>query len=209
MTTSTATTTTQTQATRGRPLSDRARRTKRAVERFLERNSDTFTAADVRKFSKQSKVAVRNRLNALESAGLIKKVDQVSSGKRGRPMVVYQKSEAPKEREAVRQNRQFVRNMASKTFEERCAYVADALTRLYEEQLADEKSTRDSHHLNGRGFTKYDAPRGTLDAENILESEVVTVDQVNYWLMPVNKDGRSRIQKYARQLQALRNSEEA
>ena len=177
----------------GRPLTDRARRTKRAVERFLESSQGQFTAADVRKVSKQSKVTVRNRMNALEREGLIKKV----------------KSDAPKEREAVRQNRQFIRVMASKSFEERCAYVADCLTRLYEEQLVDEKRTRDSHHHNGRGFTKYDAPRGTVDAEYILENEVVTVEQVNYWLQPVNKEGRSRIQKYSRQLQALREQETA
>jgi len=205
-------TTTQAQATRpvGRPLSKRGRSAKRAVEKFLEQHNGQFTAADVRRVAKQSKVTVRNRLNALERDGLIKKVDQVSSGKRGRPMAVYVKSdEQPREKQTVRRNREFVRSMASKTFEERCAFIADALVHLYNEQVEDEKQTRDSRHQNGRGFTKYDALRGTTDAERILEDEVVTVEQVNYWLQPTQKDGRARIMKYDRQLKALKESEEA
>jgi predicted transcriptional regulator len=205
-------TTTQAQATKsvGRPLTKRARSTKRAVEKFLEQHEGQFTAADVRRVAKQSKVTVRNRLNALERDGLIKKVDQVSSGKRGRPMAVYVKSnEQPREKESVRRNRAFVRTMASKTFEERCEFIADALIHLYNEQVEDEKQTRDSRHQNGRGFTKYDALRGTTDAERILEDEAVTVEQVNYWLQPTQKDGRARIMKYGRQLKALKESEEA
>ena len=205
-------TTTQAQATKsvGRPLTKRARSTKRAVEKFLEQHNGQFTAADVRRVAKQSKVTVRNRLNALERDGLIKKVDQVSSGKRGRPMAVYVKSdEQPREKQTVRRNREFVRSMASKTFEERCAFIADALVHLYNEQVEDEKQTRDSRYQNGRGFTKYDALRGTTDAERILEDEVVTVEQVNYWLQPTQKDGRARIMKYDRQLKALKESEEA
>ena len=203
------TTTTQQVQTRsvGRPLTDRARRTKSAVERFLSTVNGQFTAADVRKVSKQSKVSVRNRLNAMEREGRIQKVDQVSTGKRGRPLAVYVKSDAPKESQNVRRNRAFNRTMAGMTFEGRCAYIADSLVRLYEEQLADEKAQRDSRHHNGRGFTKYDALRGTADAEKIIEDGVVTMEQVNYWLQPVNKDGRSRIQKYAGQLQALKLEE--
>ena len=203
------TTSTQKVQTRnvGRPLSDRARRTKSAVERFLNSVEGQFTAADVRKVSKQSKVVVRNRLNALAREGRIKQVDQVSTGKRGRPLAVYVKSEAPKESQSVRRNRKFNRQMAAMTFESRCAYIADSLVRLYEEQLADEKAQRDSRHHNGRGFTKYDALRGTADAEKIIEEGVVTMEQVNYWLQPVNKDGRARIQKYAAQLQALKTEE--
>lgn len=208
MTTSTTTQKVETVRSVGRPLTPRAQKTKRAVERFLEQTEGQFTAADVRKVSKQSKVTVRNRLNALERDGLIKKVDSASSGKRGRPMAVYVKSDAPMESAQVRKNRAFIREMSSKTFEERCVFIAEALTTLYEEQLADEKRTRDSHHHNGRGFTKYDAPRGTMDAENIIESEVVTVEQVNYWMQPINKEGRARIQKYRRQLDEL-NAEKA
>ena len=193
----------------GRPLTKRARSTKRAVENFLEAHEGQFTAADVRRVAKQSKVTVRNRLNALERDGLIKKVDQQSSGKRGRPMAVYVKcDEQPKEKESVRRNRQFVREMASKTFEDRCAFVAESLIHLYNEQVDDEKVTRDSRHQNGRGFTKYDALRGTTDAEKILEDDVVTVEQVNYWLQPTNKEGRSRIMKYDRQLKALKEAQE-
>ena len=147
-------------------------------------------------------------MNALERDGLIKKVGQVSSGKRGRPMAVYVKCDKqPREKESVRRNREFVRNMAAKTFEERCEFVATALIHLYNEQVEDEKQTRDSYHQNGRGFTKYDALRGTTDAERILEDEVVTVEQVNYWLQPTQKDGRARIMKYHRQLEALKEAE--
>jgi len=205
-------TTTQVQATRsvGRPLTKRARSTKRAVEKFLEQHEGQFTAADVRRVAKQSKVTVRNRLNALERDGLIKKVDQMSTGKRGRPLAVYVKTDGePMEKESVRRNRQFVRTMASKSFEERCAFVAESLIALYNEQVEDEKAMRDSRHSNGRGFTKYDALRGTSDAEAILENEIVTVEQVNYWLRPVEKTGRSRIMKYDRQLKALKEAQQS
>ena len=92
-------TTTQAQATRpvGRPLSKRGRSAKRAVEKFLEQHDGQFTAADVRRVAKQSKVTVRNRLNALVAAGAIKQVDSVpvqKAGKatRGRPLAVYEKA---------------------------------------------------------------------------------------------------------------------
>ena len=98
--TSTSTSTqaqTQTTATRGRPLSKRGRDTKRAVERFLNSVEGQFTAADVRKATKQNKVTVRNRLNALVADGAIKQVDSkpvVKAGKvvRGRPLAVYEKA---------------------------------------------------------------------------------------------------------------------
>jgi len=87
-------TTTQVQATRsvGRPLSKRGRSTKRAVEKFLEQHEGQFTAADVRRAAKQSKVTVRNRLNALEREGAIKQVGVKPTGKRGRPLAVYEKA---------------------------------------------------------------------------------------------------------------------
>jgi len=91
--------TTQVQATRsvGRPLSKRGRSAKRAVEKFLEQHEGQFTAADVRRVAKQSKVTVRNRLNALLAAGAIKQVASVpvqKAGKasRGRPLAVYEKA---------------------------------------------------------------------------------------------------------------------
>ena len=95
--TTTATTQNQTTTTRGRPLSKRGRDTKRAVERFLNSVEGKFTAADVRKATKQNKVTVRNRLNALAASGAIKQVDSkpvVKAGKvvRGRPLVVYEKA---------------------------------------------------------------------------------------------------------------------
>jgi response regulator of citrate/malate metabolism len=88
---------TQTTATRGRPLSKRGRDTKRAVERFLNTVEGKFTAADVRKATKQNKVTVRNRLNALAAAGEIKQVGTqpvVKAGKvvRSRPLAVYEKA---------------------------------------------------------------------------------------------------------------------
>ena len=96
------TTTTQTQAqdvqaTRGRPLSSRGKATKRAVDRYLDQVQGQFTAADVRKVSKQNKVTVRNRLNALVNAGVIKQVASQpvqKAGKvtRGRPLAVYEKA---------------------------------------------------------------------------------------------------------------------
>ena len=91
--------TTQAQTTRpvGRPLSKRGRSAKRAVEKFVNDHQGTFTAADVRRVAKQSKVTVRNRLNALVAAGAIKQVDSVpvqKAGKasRGRPLAVYEKA---------------------------------------------------------------------------------------------------------------------
>jgi len=93
--------TTQAQTTRpvGRPLSKRGRSAKRAVEKFLEQHEGQFTAADVRRVAKQSKVTVRNRLNALVAAGVIEKVDSVpvqKAGKatRGRPLAVYKRKDA-------------------------------------------------------------------------------------------------------------------
>ena len=90
----TNTTTTKAQVTNtvGRPLSKRARSTKRAVEKFLEQHNGQFTAADVRRVAKQSKVTVRNRLNALEREGAIKQVGVKPTGKRGRPLAVYEKA---------------------------------------------------------------------------------------------------------------------
>jgi len=97
----TNTTTTKAQVTNtvGRPLSKRGRSAKRAVEKFVSENQGTFTAADVRRVAKQSKVTVRNRLNALVAAGVIEQVDSVpvqKAGKatRGRPLAVYKRKDA-------------------------------------------------------------------------------------------------------------------
>ena len=82
----------------GRPLSKRGRSAKRAVEKFLEGHEGTFTAADVRRVAKQSKVTVRNCLNAFEREGTIEKVGSQpvqKSGKasRGRPLAVYKRKD--------------------------------------------------------------------------------------------------------------------
>ena len=81
----------------GRPLSKRGRSAKRAVEKFVSEHQGQFTAADVRRVAKQSKVTVRNRLNALVATGAIKQVASQpvqKSGKatRGRPLAVYEKA---------------------------------------------------------------------------------------------------------------------
>lgn len=186
----------------GRPLSKRGRNTKAALDRFLKQTVSTFTVADLRKVSKQSKVTVRNHATALERQGLIEVVGTTAnSGKRGRPQTIYQKVEKPTQvNETVRRHRQRVRELASMTPSERRDFVSKALVSLYAKQIGDERALRESLVENREGFTKYDAPRGTVHAERVLNEEALTVAEVNYWLTPVSKTGRTRIGKYQRQL---------
>lgn len=186
----------------GRPLSKRGRNTKAALDRFLKQAEGTFTVADLRKASKQSKVTVRNHVTALERQGLIEVVGTTAnSGKRGRPQTVYQKVDKPSQvNETVRQHRQRVRELAAMSPSERREFVSKALVTLYAKQIKDERELRESLVENREGFTKYDAPRGTAHAERILNKEPLTVAEVNYWLAPVSKTGRTRIGKYQRQL---------
>ena len=85
-------TTTQNQATtaRGRPLSEKGRRARNAVRAFVSATEgETFTARQVAKTKKVNVTAVRNRINALERAGVVAKVaDQEREG-RGRPEKLY------------------------------------------------------------------------------------------------------------------------
>ena len=186
----------------GRPLSKRGRCTKAALERFLNQVEGTFTVADLRKVSKQSKVTVRNHVSELQRRGVIVPVGSAPNpSKRGRPQTVFRKAEAPsKVNPTVRKHRERLRELAEMSPQERREYVSKALVNLYQKQVKDEREVGDSLFYNRQGFTKYDAPRGTEHAERILNNEALSVAEVNYWLTPVSKTGRTRIGKYERQL---------
>lgn len=77
--------------------------------------------------------------------------------------------------------------------------VARALVALRERQTEDEKATQHTRHENGRGFRPAHARMGTSMAEFYLRNGYLTVRQVAYWRKPM-KDGKSRIEIYARQL---------
>ena len=75
----------------GRPLSEKGREAKEAVEQYVLKN-ESFTANDVENHTGLEKVFVRNRLNALERKGVIHKNGTVPNEGRGRPCALYERS---------------------------------------------------------------------------------------------------------------------
>ena len=76
---------------RRRPVSAKVSRTYRAVERAII-DRDEFTERDVTKVTKQGKATVRQALMRLERLGVLTVKDYQSTGKRGRPMRVWQRA---------------------------------------------------------------------------------------------------------------------
>ena len=77
--------------------------------------------------------------------------------------------------------------------------VARALVALNARQTADERATEVTRHLNGRGFRPCHARMGTSMAQFYLRTGTLSAKQVAYWRKPM-RDGKSRIEIYARQL---------
>lgn len=77
--------------------------------------------------------------------------------------------------------------------------VCRALVALNRRQTADEQATKDTRHQNGMGFRPAHARMGTSMAEFYARNGYLTTKQVAYWRKPM-KDGKSRIEIYARQL---------
>lgn len=75
--------------------------------------------------------------------------------------------------------------------------VERALIVLFDYQTADEKSTHNTRHENGQGFTAYDAPIMSSMATQVLRNYPLTQKQLA-WLRGGKK--LSRIGKYAGQL---------
>lgn len=73
-----------------------------------------------------------------------------------------------------------------------------ALKRLYGEQDPREKSSKDTHIVNGAGFNKYDAPFLTSVAEFLIKNGFLTNKQ--------KTATRKKLVKYTRQLTKLANA---
>ena len=86
--------------------------------------------------------------------------------------------------------------------------VARALVALNARQTADERATEVTRHLNGRGFRPCHARMGTSMAQFYLRTGRLSEKQVAYWRKPM-KDGKSRIEIYARQLLEVAAEREA
>lgn len=77
--------------------------------------------------------------------------------------------------------------------------VARALVALNARQTADERATEATRHQNGRGFRPCHARMGTSMAQFYLRVGRLSEKQIAYWRKPM-KDGKCRIEIYARQL---------
>lgn len=77
--------------------------------------------------------------------------------------------------------------------------VGRALIVLRNRQTADERSSEQTKHLNGRGFRPCHARMGTSMADFFERRGYLTERQVKYWRTEM-RDGKSRIEIYARQL---------
>ena len=86
--------------------------------------------------------------------------------------------------------------------------VARALVALNARQTADERVTEATRHLNGRGFRPCHARMGTSMAQFYLRTGRLSEKQIAYWRKPM-KDGKCRIEIYARQLLEVAAEREA
>lgn len=77
--------------------------------------------------------------------------------------------------------------------------VARAVFVLNERQTADEQNIEATKYHNGVGFTGADARMGTSMAKFYARNGFLTAKQIAWWRKP-NKNGVSRIAKYAGQL---------
>ena len=74
---------------KGRRVSADKIRVNNAVEGFLLSVSDTFTLRDITRKTKTAKADTRAAVARLERLGIVAKVDDRLSGKRGRPSAVW------------------------------------------------------------------------------------------------------------------------
>ena len=74
---------------KGRRVSADNIRVNNAVEGFLLSVSDTFTLRDITRKTRTAKVDTRAAVARLERLGVVVKVDDKRSGKRGRPAAVW------------------------------------------------------------------------------------------------------------------------
>lgn len=77
--------------------------------------------------------------------------------------------------------------------------VGRALIVLRNRQTADEQTSEQTRHLNGRGFRPCHARMGTSMANFFERHGYLTEKQVGYWRTKM-ADGNSRIEIYSRQL---------
>ncbi len=89
--------------------------------------------------------------------------------------------------------------------------VERALIVLYERQTADEQSAEVTSNKNGVGFTAFDAPIFSSFAKQIIDGRIsyvkgsrLTEKQFNV-CRKLNKNGKMKIGKYARQLCEIAN----
>ena len=85
--------------------------------------------------------------------------------------------------------------------------VARALLALNRRQTVDEQATKGTRHQNGMGFRPAHARMGTSMAEFYMRNGYLTGKQVAYWRKPM-KDGKSRIEIYAKQLSEVARERE-
>jgi len=86
--------------------------------------------------------------------------------------------------------------------------VARALVALNARQTADEQATEATRHLNGAGFRPCHARMGTSMAQFYQRNNYLSAKQIAYWRKPM-RDGKSRIEIYARQLLEIAKDREA
>jgi hypothetical protein len=78
--------------------------------------------------------------------------------------------------------------------------LARALVVLNARQTADERVSRETKHVNSRGFNAAHAQRGTSMANFYLRTGFLTPKQMGWWRAPAAVGGQMRIGIYTRQL---------
>lgn len=74
----------------GRPLSEKGKRVKNAVSRYIaSHGAEGFTVRDISTSTKQSKVTVNNHVNLLVQRGELVRSERKQSGGRGRPQTIF------------------------------------------------------------------------------------------------------------------------
>lgn len=79
--------------------------------------------------------------------------------------------------------------------------VEKAIVAIYQRQTGDEKASKHTNHINGMGFSKYDAEFMSSLAEWIMRGRTLTPRQLAI--------GRNKIKRYHRQLVEIANAKES
>lgn len=80
--------------------------------------------------------------------------------------------------------------------------VGRALVALFKRQTDDEKSSGQTTHINGAGFSSNDAHSGSLTAKSYMKHKKLADWQLDKWTKP-NIKGIPRIARYHRQLNEI------